>query len=374
MLHRVAATLFMLLLVLPPATGQVNTGPTRVFISGHSLTDLPMPTYFARISESLGQRIQWNRQYIEGSPIRSRTRGRQRETGWIGYSHGLNREGEGMNVLHEFRSPRTTDGAPYDTLIITEQHGVLDSIVTHDTVRHLRHYHERFIEGNPRGQTWFFEPWLGMVEKSDPTRWIAYEQAAAPLWQCAVTRVNLSLAAEGRLDRIRALPASLSLATLVDRAARGKVNGLDSKERRRMMDRLFLDQVHLTPLGAYYMALSVYAATSGRSPVGAWAPHGIDSSLALALQKTAWEAVSAEQATRKLLPLDQCAPYMAAFEATYFAHMRDYHWAQQGDSIRLDYRRWRNRLQWKWRLWTEFDNDPFRYEAETDKAHWLPAP
>lgn len=365
---------FALVAMAAPGLAAAGTTPQRVFISGHSLIDQPLPDHLARIASSLGQPLQWNRQYVVGSAIRYRTQGRDREAGWAGYATGLNREGEGLDVVQELRKPRTTDGQPYDTLVITEQHGVLDSIVTHDTIRHLRHYHERFIEGNAKGQTWFYEPWLGVTDKNDPSRWLAYERAAAPIWQCIVTRINRSLAAEGRTDRIASLPASLALSTLVERAVRGQVPELAAGSTRATLDRIFHDRVHLTPLGAYYMALSVYAATFGRSPVGAWAPDHVPPPLAAALQRVAWEAVSAERTTRKPMPLDQCGPHLKQLAPTYFDYMRDDYWAQQGDSLRHTYRRLRGEFSWRWRLWDVFDDDPFRYDAAGDKRYWLPAP
>ncbi len=349
--------------------------PQRVFISGHSLVDNPLPIYLARIAESLGQPLQWNRQYVIGSSIRDRSRGEGRDTGWSGYATGYNREGEELHVIEELRHPRTIDGGPYDTLIITEQHGVLDALVFSDTLRYLRHYHDRFIEGNAHGQTWFFEPWLGVIDKTNPARWIAYERAAAPLWQCIESRTNTSLSGEGRADRIAAVPASLALVALVERATRGEVPGLATGPTGRVLDRVFHDTVHLTPLGSYYMALSSYAAISGRSPIGAWAPDSVAPGLAESLQKLAWEAISAERAARKPLPLNQCGPYLMRLSPIYFEHMRDDYWAQQsGGALRLTYKRWRHNMQWRWRLWREFDDDPFRYDPVTDKSRWLPPP
>ncbi len=358
--------------VAQPAAPATDT-TKRVFVSGHSLTDNPLPIYLARIAESLGTPLLWNRQYIVGSAIRYRSMGRGQQAAWQGYRTGLNREGEGLNVIEEFKNPKTIDGKPYDTLVITEQHGVLDSLVTHDTVRYLRHYHERFIEGNAQGRTWFYEPWLGVPDKAAPTRWIAYERAAAPVWQCIISRINTSLTAEGRTDRISSLPASLALAGLVERAMQGRVAGLPS-EVPRMMDVIFHDQVHLTPTGYYYVALAVYAAIQGRAPAGAWAPEQVPAPLAAALQQVAGETVATELTLRKPMALRDCADYVLGFKDLYFDHMRDDYWARQEQSWRMSYRRVRHNLDWRWQLWRELDNDPFRYDAAKDKSYWLPAP
>lgn len=335
--------------------------------------DQPVPDHVARIAESLGQPLQWNRQYVVGSSIKTRTRGFQRETGWAGYSTGYNRQGEGLNLVEEFRKPSLPGGNPYDTLVITEQHSLLDSLLFNDTVRHLRHYHERFIEGNAQGQTWFYEPWIGVIDKSNPSRWLAYERAAAPVWQCIVTRINTSLAAEGRPDRLRSYSASLVLVSLVERAVRGEVPSLSAKDTQTVMNRIFQDNVHASPLGAYYVALGLYAALSDRSPVGAWAPEPMSPQLAASLQQLAWEAVQAQK-SRPVLPLDRCQDAVKTFMPTYFDYMRDDYWAQQPASWRNTSRRLRNQLTWRWRVWQEFDGDLFRYQAATDKAYWFPAP
>ena len=187
--------------------GAMRRDRANLFISGHSLTDQPMPTFLAQIAGSLGTPMRWNRQYVVGSTLRERTRGMKADAqAWSGYRLGANREGEGMDVVAELRQPRTISGERYDTLLITEQNGLLWSLLNHDSVRYLRHFHERFIDGNPQGQTYFYEPWNSLNSKDDPRRWIAFERAASPVWQCIATRVNISLAAEGRRDRIASMP------------------------------------------------------------------------------------------------------------------------------------------------------------------------
>jgi hypothetical protein len=345
--------------------------PARLFVSGHSLTDNPMPPYLAQIAASLGDPVLWNRQYMVGSAIKYRVRGRDTETGWAGYSMGWNREGEGLNVIEEFRKPKTTDGRPYDTLIITEQHGVLDSLVIHDTVRYLRHYHDRFIDGNPAGRTFFYEPWLGIPDKSDPRRWIAYERAASPVWQCVVTRINRSLAAEGRPDRIASLPAGIALAELVERATQGPgLAGITTGNVRETVDRLFHDSVHLKPLGYYYVALISHAVVFDRSPVGAWAPEGVSAEAAASLQRVAWDVVSRYKAENRPWPLERCGDALSGpFKALYFDHMRDTYWPAQGSSF-TTLKRLRYNLRWHWQLWRDHDGDAFHTRSE----NWFPPP
>jgi hypothetical protein len=359
----------------PPKTAL----PERVFISGHSLTDQPLPSDLAAIAASLGHPLQWNRQYMVGSSIRARVRGAKAppgETGWSGYHQGSNRDSENMDVLAELRQPRTVTGGPYDVLLITEEHGLLGTMVWNDTVRYLRHYHDRFIDANPAGRTLFYESWLGLDDKNDPRRWIAYERAASPIWQCLATRINLSLAAEGRSDRIESLPAGLALAGLIERATQAPgVPGISGASVRATVDRLVKDSVHLTRLGSYYAALVSYAAIYSRSPLGAWAPEGIDAQQARSLQSVAWQIYSAYRASGRALTLEACRQVLTqSFVNTYWSYVRDTSWRKELGALHAHARWWRHVLLWQWRLRRGNADNPLHYDPAADRAYWLPAP
>ena len=292
---------------LPDLTSRRTSA--NVFVSGHSLTDNPLPDDMEAIARSLGTSMSWNQQNVIGSPLRIRTRG-DGSSGWSGYSRGKNRSGSDMNVLNELRNPQTLGGARYDTLVITERHDLLSSLFYEDTVRFLRHYHERFIEGNPQGLSYFYEPWLGIPDKANPARWITYERAALPIWECVVTRINHSLEAEGRGDRITTLPAAVALTELVEQAIAGNVEGVSGGSTRQVVDRLFHDDVHLTKLGVYYMALVSYAAVYRQSPVGASAPAEVTATQAASLQRVAWEYVARYYAEPVAPTLNECQELM----------------------------------------------------------------
>ncbi len=368
------------MIALPPLTTMAAPAPPeRIFISGHSLVDQPLPSNLAAIAASLGTPVQWNRQYMVGSSLRARARGPSapaHATGWEGYRQGENRDGRVMDVLAELSSPKTVTGGAYDGLLITEQHGLLGTLLWNDSVRYLRHHHDRFIAANASGRTWFYESWLSLDNKADPRRWIAYERAASPIWQCMATRVNVSLAAERRSDRIQPLPAGALLAGLIERATQGPgLPGITVPGVRETVDRLVADQVHLTPMGAYYMSLVTYATMFERSPVGAWSPAGIDAVVARSLQTVAWELVEAERQGRRLLTLDECQEKLqSSFIATYWAYSRDAYWREEIGAARAWLRWAKHRLQWHWRLRKGGSDNPFRYDAATDRSHWLPPP
>ncbi len=374
---KTSITFFVAITLTQVMPTSANTPPQRIFISGHSLVDQPLPDNLESIAKSLGTAIQWNRQYMVGSSIRDRVQGRGPAAEGdprAGYRQGLNRDGEGLDILKELHQPQTVRGGRYDTLLITEQHGLLGTLVWNDTVRYLRHYHEQFAAANPAGRTWFYESWLGIDRKSDPRRWIAYERAASPIWRCVATRINVSLAAEGRTDRIESLPAGLALAALVERATQGAgLAGISAGSVEATVSRLVADDVHLTPMGSYYISLVTYAYLFDRSPAGAWVPKEIDLKSGQALQALAWDVVQSERAARQTMTLADCqAALQGQFIATYWAYVRDAAWRRELNPAHAWVRWVKHRALWHWQFRSGGSSNPFRYDAKHDRDYWLP--
>jgi hypothetical protein len=332
-----------------------------MFFSGHSLTDNPLPDYVASIAQSLNTQAWWNQQNSPGSPIRARTRGSDPNgSTFPGYRIGKNRVGSDMDVLSELRQPQTIDGQRYDTLIITERHDVVSTLMWENTVAYTRHFHERLIEGNPRASTYLYHSWLGLPDKNTPSSWIAYERTAAPAWQCVAARINRSLQHLGRTDRVVYLPAALALADLIEQATQGAgVAGITGGSVRQTVDRLVSDDVHLTPLGVYYMALVNYASVYRRSPVGAWAPAGVTPTQAQSLQRVAWQAVAGHFSSVNEPDPAQCS--MAMRDSVCAAY---FNFSNRPDQI--------GACQGIFSAATQ--RNPFYFNASTDSSHWFPAP
>ncbi len=269
----------------PPDAPSDPAPRARIFFSGHSLLDRPLPDFVALIAESQGADLRWNMQNIEGSSIRRRSWG---EGGWGGLRDGRNREGSGMDVVEEWRSPRTLpSGERYDTLIITERHDLPGVLQWEDATGFLRHYHDLFQAANPGGRTFFYYSWLEL-NLDDPAPWIAYEKGAEAGWQCIAGKVNLTLASEGREDRVQIIPGTTAMVHLVERILAGEVRGIGGTTRERLMA-IFTDGVHLTPLGMYYMAAVHYGTALRASPVGARGPEGANEDTVRDLQTIAWD-------------------------------------------------------------------------------------
>jgi hypothetical protein len=347
----------------------------RIFISGHSLVDQPLPTLLADVAQQAGTPVEWNRQYVVGSSIRRRVQGADPTSKvWAGYHEGDNREGSGLDVLAELQRPATITGGLYDVLLITEQHGLLETLVYNDTVRYLRHYHDHFIGANPSGVTFFYESWLGIQDKGAPERWIAHERMASPIWQCIATRVNVALQAQGRPDRIVSLPAGAALAELVERATRGP--GLPAITRgsvRETVDSLVADDVHLTPLGSYYMALVTYAAIFQLPPPVGRQPDGVSSDQARELQRVAAAFVANYYANYSPLSLADCrARIVSGVNYAYWSYVEDTSWRRQEGALRATIKKLRRWATWQWIFTRQNSTNPFFFDAAADKTYWFP--
>jgi hypothetical protein len=263
----------------------------RFFVSGHSLTDDPYASNVADIARSLigSQAANFNQQIVIGSPIRVRTGAPNSDAG---YSTGKNRPfGQGLDIRKELASGGTINGDRYDTLVITENHNLIQSMQWENTVKQTRHFHEQLVAANPNARTFLHASWWA-IDKNNPGAWLEAERAIAPLWHCAASRINRSLVAERRQDRVWPLPTSLALIELVERSLNGQVAGLSADNPKATLDRIFADDVHMTPLGTYYMSLVTYAAIYQRSPEGAPPVQGVNREQAAALQSLAWKFVS----------------------------------------------------------------------------------
>lgn len=327
----------------------------RVFYSGHSLTDRPIPDDVAAIAESLGSRIDWNRQHIAGSSIRERALGLPRDDAAPGRTAGVDRNGAPIDVASEFRDPATPESSPYDVLVITEQHALLSTLLWNDTVGQLALFHDAFVARNPRGVTIFYEPWMSIDDKADPSAWIAYEAAASEVWRCAVAGVNRSLFERSRTDRIVSLPAARALASLVESAPSGGLPG--AKTTRQAVNLLVSDDVHLTRLGAYYIALVLFAAIEGKPPVGSWRPEGVSAGQAAALQEFAARFVARETSIEKTL--EDCAALVAdSFSDVYWAYYERARWRKEVGPIAARVLRLRETARDRLRRWRG-DENPF---------------
>ena len=331
----------------------------RIMISGHSLTDNPLADYMSQIAQSKNTPMWWNQQIVGGSPLRVRTRGENvSDNSFSGYATGKNRSGSGLNVVSELANPTTLGGERYDTLLFTERYELATMLMSEDTVRYARHFHERLIAGNSQANSYLYHSWLE-VNKDAPGAWISYERSAAPAWQCVAERVNVSLANVNRGDRMTYLPAGLALTDLVEQATKGGLAGLAGGNIRQTMDQFFADDVHLTARGVYYRALVSYASIYRRSPVGAWAPSEINAQQARSLQEVAWQSVSKYYSNATTPSMGQCQATMQQNYCQAFANFRGGA-GMAGSCVS--------------RFTQQLQDNPFYFNASLDASYWFAAP
>jgi hypothetical protein len=274
----------------------------RVFYSGHSLLDNPLPDWVESIAASRGDSVGWDEQIVLGSPIRVRTKGEDPEAaGFPGYQLGKGKNG-GIDVLRELRSPtQLAPGEKYERLVITERTDLLGTIKWENTTGYLRHFHDRLIEQNASAGSLLYECWPE-IDKQDPSAWLAYVERELFGWECVAAQVNDSLSSAGRADRVEVLPGGIALSALVKLALAGGVPGVVGTPEQRL-GAIFADDVHLTPLGVYLLAALHYAALFGKTPVGAAGAPGVSAEALPILQRIAWDTLSSYRARAQRAPL-----------------------------------------------------------------------
>ncbi len=147
------------------------------------------------------------------------------------------------------------------------------------------------LEGNLDARTYFYHSWLD-VDKADPQIWIEYERDALVAWECVSTKVNLTLESDGLPMTVRAIPAGCALTNMVEAALAGSIPEL-SGSPQEVLDAIFSDNVHLTPLGSHYVGAFTYASIFHKFPEGADVPDGVSAATSQALLAMAWEQVGA---------------------------------------------------------------------------------
>lgn len=329
--------------------------PRRLFVSGHSLTNHPFPEYLEGIAADLGRPLEWNMQGLVGSSVKDRSMGNG-PAPWTGYAAGIDKAGHPLDVRAELQRP----GPSYDTLIITEQHTVLGSIVWNDSLRLLRDFHDRVIALDPQARTYLFAAWMNVLDLDDPARWIAYERAAAPIWRCMAERINHDLAAAGRPDRLTTIPAASALATLVEEATSSRpIPGLEGADAKSILAAIFRDDVHLRPAGVYYVALVTTAILHGRPVDVTVRPRGMRQDTAERLRQIATTFVADYARGERPLTVEACRGYVSEdFVPTYLAYQRDLQWRDHGSA--MTWLKWAKlRLLWP-RLFRRHDaTNPF---------------
>jgi hypothetical protein len=310
------------------ASAWTSRDHVRAFYSGHSLTE-GVPEVVTQIALSLRHRLDFEVQVMGYSLLRQRTKGEDPSApDWPGYRAGHNRRGAGLNVAEELRHPRRLpSGSKYDVLVVTERHDLPAIVRAERTAFYLTEMAKHLLQGNPDAEVFFYHSWLH-VNPDAPWPWIDYERAVSSMWECVASRANQDLPAHAGRPRVRVMPGGTALAEMAAALWDGKVPGVPADAPGARVRLLFSDNVHMSDIGRYYMALVHYAVLFGRSPVGARVPARIPPEMGHYMQALAWDfaisygrranaAAQRDMATcRALMQEDVCPAYVSFLKGT----------------------------------------------------------
>ncbi|MCK6550885.1 hypothetical protein L6R52_33920 [Myxococcota bacterium] len=299
--------------VRPDAGPAVDGGQrtrARPYFIGHSLVNHDMPAMVQDIARGLGMDHVYDVQVKNGTVLR---------VAW----DEVNPPGEGRAADGEDGRPNTGLRLPgvarnalptgqFDVVVMTEL-GPIDNHVTWNcTAAYALEFYNLAVRANPETQVYYYETW-GFHTDADYQGFIARSREV--IYEYVIDGVNNPSvpprrpAGNGNCPHpsppatrepgkpMLMIPAGRGMALLDAAIQAGTVPGITSRSQ------LFRDQIHLTDLGNYFVALVQYATIYGRDPAGATnAPIGeyqrpfqeVAPATAARLAEIAWEAVRTE--------------------------------------------------------------------------------
>lgn len=247
----------------------------RVIQSGHSLTD-PLGQALTRLVRAAGG--------PQGTVALSTIPGSPMDWRWNHRTHAPDAR---------------ADIASFDVLVLTERVSLSNTRRWHNSdyeaLRWARHAWTRGGEG--RGaEVLLYASWItldtgtGFARDSDPDAGLPWRERLDREfveWEAIMAHVNAHRPENA--PEMRMIPATLVLAAVHDAIAAGRAPARLSDIRQ-----LFSDDIHLTPLGAWLVALTHYTVIYARDPRGLPGPDRVDASPQLVawLQALVWDVVT----------------------------------------------------------------------------------
>lgn len=279
----VAVALFLALTSPPPAS-------LKVGMVGHSLLNHEVPQILRAIAASKGKLITVFEQITNGATINAN---------WNHHAQAETHP-EMKNTYGDLRERMAEAKPPFDVLVLTERVAIKDAIQWEDTLGYTITWRNHALKFNPKAKVYHYATWVGFHNgdwwKDIPD---------APTWRARTVadgQVLTKLAADATKDPrsakgapIAMVPGHRAMAMLFDALAAGKLPWLGKNIRAVMAD-----DIHLKPIGNYYIACVMYGTLFQDSPVGAtgaakglWGGSLIElpKEQAADLQRLAWQAV-----------------------------------------------------------------------------------
>lgn len=224
----------------------------NAFYIGHSLeSDIP-----DMVMALAGSEFRFREQNIPGAPLRWQ---------WEEATRTSSFEPQFQAVYTRGITPATTDLVLIDSVPRGEPESLRESV----------EYTTRFVKfarnKSPAARVFYYEPWHHLTsgtpqrdkdDRSSPSRelrWRERLRADRPKWDSVVRSVNAAVPGG---TPVRMIPAGSALGTLDDVISAGRVPGLTR------IRQVFDDDIHLNPLGKYFVACLHYRALFGRASEG----------------------------------------------------------------------------------------------------------
>lgn len=235
---------------------------------GHSLLGWDAPTMVGRFADANGLTYSFDAAVGIGANL------------FWQWEHPDRAEGE---------NPRTKLSAePYDLLVLTEAVPIRDQVLHANSVDNAMNFIELAHAQNPNVQVYLYETW----EHRENGGWREGIREVRTFYDQIVDGVNARFEGQDML----VIPGGQAMGALVDAVRAGDVPGVSEEA-------LFVDDIHLTPIGIYFIACVHYATIYQRSPVGVPVEtlnrfenpfEAPPAAAAAAMQQIAWDAVSSD--------------------------------------------------------------------------------
>ena len=274
-----------------PTESPAGSTPTscNVFFSGHSLVNLDMPRFVNDVALAENHDHEYQEHMVLGSPMKWRM--------GDGLFTGQDREGEQMsfNMYDEIADAQTLTGdKKYNVLVVTEAVPVYGHIQWSSSLKNAGAFYDLLFASASGRDAYLYEVWPG-VPSGDFTAWRGAVEAEKQYWEAIASVANLN--PTRRAHPMKMLRGAQALAALVLAVQEGRMPGVSSP-----LDVFAAgDDIHLSNMGNYYMALFQYSTIYNVSPVGAireftnkWGGQYSNmpsAPTALALQELAWAQV-----------------------------------------------------------------------------------
>lgn len=259
--------------------------PMRVFHIGHSLVGRDMP---AMLEQLAGPGHDHRSQLGWGAPLKSHWEPDVPINGF---------EQENAHPRYQDATEAVKSGR-FDALVLTEMVEIKHAIKYHDSPAYLRKWARLAREARADTRVYLYETWHQL---DDPAGWLQrLDNDLAQYWEG-----ELLAKAQAHGDTggpIHVIPAGQVMARFVKRAEQGGVPGVTSRNAIFAITKEGKqDNIHLSDLGNYLVALTHYAVLYQRNPVGL--PHQLrradgsaadapSQAVARAMQEVVWEVVT----------------------------------------------------------------------------------